>query len=360
MPQRRFFETPISQSAALRHTKRRYMAAPFFAELFKNGRLAKKHIRSVDLQRCLLEEFKSKTSFPHWPFIDKDKTTQVDTALLVWFQLNNDKIGTGENEGLWWLPSVLNGGVIDRWLSRCQLLGEPLLFVKTNVRLRDGTYPSLTMHDTRKYHHTEALLAGAHEAFIDELAGRKSGAQSDHYDLRSPHEILMQSIDTFDPDVDFDVVGPVAEQAKKIKLAERKTFLYENAAPKHVTDIGGCRTDWSLEPCEKYGNCTRCDQQVWRKGDIKRLPEIHDRRRYTITMISKAEEKINMHEDPPRPLLLHYQQFKDDLARYDAILSIEADVNIEVGTIVTFAAPSGAMSSSDLTLKLRTENLSRA
>jgi hypothetical protein len=75
-------------------------------------------------------------------------------------------------------------------------------------------------------------------------------------------------------------------------------------------------------------------------------------------MIDKAESKIKLHEDPPRPLLLHYQQFKDDLARYDAILAAEDNDNIEIGTLVTFSAPPRAMSSSDLTLRLRTENLS--
>jgi len=349
----------IGKNAAMRYVKGSRTKGPLFSELFKEGQLAHKRIKSDDLKDWLLIQFQSSSSFPHWPFIDKDKTMRVDNALLVWFELENDKVGVGENKGRWWMPGPLRADAINRWLSGDATSdGKPLLFRKTDIRLRDGTYPSLTLHDTRKYHHTEALLAGAHEVFIDELAGRKSGTQSDHYDLRSPHEILAQSIDTFDPDVDFDVVGPVADQAQKIKLVDRKTFLYENAAPKHVTDIGGCSTDWSLDPCKQYGDCTRCDQQIWRKGDKKRLPEIQLRRSYTIEMIDKAESKIKLHEDPPRPLLLHYQQFKDDLARYDAILAAEDNDNIEIGTLVTFSAPPRAMSSSDLTLRLRTENLS--
>jgi len=350
----------IGQSTVLRLMGVR-KSAPFITELFEGGQVARKRIRSADLKRWLLDQFKSQVSFPHWPFIDKDSSIRVSSALLVWFQLDSDGVGAGENKGLWWLPSAVNASVINRWLSRSSSPeGDPFLFVKTGIRLRDGTYPSLTLHDTRKYHHTEALLAGAHEVFIDELAGRKSGRQSDHYDLRSPHEILAQSIETFDPDTDFDVIGPVAEQAKKVRFADRRTFLYENAAPKHITDIGGCSTDWSLEPCKQYGDCTRCDQQVWRKGDVKRLQEVQVRRDYTISMISKAETKIAALEDPSRPILMHYQQFKDDLVRYDAILAVEADEKVEAGTIVTFAAPSGVMNSSDLAFHLRSENLSRS
>lgn len=74
-------------------------------------------------------------------------------------------------------------------------------FFNLNIRLSDGSYPSITLHKTRKYHQTEALLAGANEKFIDELAGRKNGKQSEHYDLRTPHEIISQSIETFDPDI---------------------------------------------------------------------------------------------------------------------------------------------------------------
>jgi hypothetical protein len=348
----------IGKNASLRYVKGGRAKGALLSDRFKEGQLAHKRIKSDDLKSWLLKQFQSSSSFPHWPFIDKDETMRVDNALLVWFELENHKIGVGENKGRWWMPGPVKADSINRWLSGdASSDGEPLLFRKTDIRLRDGTYPSLTLHDTRKYHHTEALLAGAHEVFIDELAGRKSGTQSDHYDLRSPHEILVQSIDTFDPDVDFNVIGPVADQAQKVKLVDRQAFLYENAAPKHVTDIGGCSTDWSLDPCKQYGDCTRCDQQIWRKGDKKRLPEVQLRRNYTIEMINKAESKIKLHEDPPRPLLLHYQQFKDDLARYDAILAAEDNDDIEIGTLVTFAAPSRAMSSSDLTLRLRTENM---
>lgn len=349
----------IGKGVALRHAKGPKTKCALFSNLFEEGQLAHKRIKSADLKNWLFEQFKSSRSFPHWPSIDKDKFMRVDKALLVWHELENDKVGVGENKGRWWMPGPVKSGTINRWLSADSLSdGAPLLFLKTDIRLHNGTYPSLTLHDARKYHHTEALLAGAHEVFIDELAGRTSGTQSDHYDLRSPHEILAQSIDTFDPDIDFSVVGPVGDQAQKVKLVDRKTFLYENAAPKHVTDIGGCSTDWSLDPCKQYGDCTRCDQQVWRKGDKKRLPEVKLRRNYAIEMIEKAEIKIRAYENPPRPLLLHYQQFKDDLARYDAILTVEEDEDIEIGTLATFSAPPRAMSSSDLTLLLRAENLS--
>lgn len=356
-PQKLGRDRYVSYAVARKHVQQRWKNSRGLAAIFKDGSLATRYVKTSDLHQFLLAQFKTRCSFPHWPFIDKAETTRVDQALLVWFKLNTFGSGPGENTGRWWLPTPVRAAVINRWLSADpETGGAPLLFSKTDIRLRDGTYPSLTLHDTRKYHHTEALLAGAHEVFIDELAGRNSGTQSDHYDLRSPHEILSQSMDTFDPDVDFVVAGPIAEQAKSIKFADRKTFLYENAAPKHLTDIGGCASDWSLDPCKLYGDCMRCDEQLWRKGDEKRLLEIHARRDYAVTMISKADLKIALFEDPPRPLVKHRQQFAEDLARCDLIMAAEADPLIAIGAIVTFAAPPGVMTTFDLTSRLRSEN----
>jgi hypothetical protein len=322
-------------------------------KIFLQGKEFRRCIRASDLLNFLLQDFKSRRP-PHWPYITKDRTTKVNDALLVWFEpLKHGTIASGEEKGTWWLPEPVSAGSISIWINR---YGDepPILFKKLDIRLKDGSYPTLTLHQTRKYHHTQALLAGANEVFIDELAGRKSGRQSDHYDLRTPHEILVQSIDTFDPDEDFKVIGPIAERARKIKVVERKAFLYENAAPKHVTEIGGCTTDWSINPCDQFGSCARCDKQVWRKGDRKRLPRIKDNRAHALEMIKVGEKKMKVGE-PPHSLRRQLQQFKEDFARYNAILAVEADNSVEAGTLVTFKAPEGTCGVSDLTTKLRHE-----
>jgi len=324
---------------------------PIFSASLKPGC----YIKSKDLYNFLLMQFKQ-SKFMHWPYTSKDKSTKLDNALLVSFLPDNTKgIGTGNEIAQWWRPEALSGQVINAWLSQYNQ-GPAKLFFNLNIRLSDGSYPSITLHKTRKYHQTEALLAGANEKFIDELAGRKNGKQSEHYDLRTPHEIISQSIETFDPDVDFNVIGPVALEAPpKVKVIARKIFLYENAAPKHITEVGGCRSDWSINPCEMFGDCMRCNKSVWQKGDKKRLPIIHDMRNYSIHMIEQANNKIaegNGH----LPVKKHLQQFKDTLERCEQILAIENDATVKVGTIVTFSAPTGSFSVSELTNKLRVEN----
>lgn len=312
-------------------------------------------IKTQDLYNFLFMQFK-KSKFMHWPYTSKDKTTRLDNALLVSFLPDNIKgIGIGNEIAQWWRPDALSGQVINSWLS--QYMGGPArLFDSLNIRLSNGSYPSITLHKTRKYHQTEALLAGANEKFIDELAGRKNGKQSEYYDLRTPHEIISQSIETFDPNVDFDVIGPVILEAPpKVKVIDRRIFLYENVAPKHITEVGGCRSDWSINPCEMFGDCMRCNKSIWQKGDTKRLPIIHDIRHYSIRMIEQASIKIAQGNDQ-LPVKKHLQQFKETLERCDQILAIESDVTVEIGTIVTFSAPVGSFSVSELTNKLRNEN----
>ena len=310
--------------------------------------------KSKDLYNFLLTQFKQ-SKFMHWPYTSKDKTTKLDNALLVLHLPDNGASSIGNEITQWWCPDVLSGQTINQWLSEYQQ-GPAKLFSILDIRLRDGSYPSITLHKTRKYHQTEALLAGANEKFIDELAGRKNGKQSEYYDLRTPHEIISQSIETFDPDVDFDVIGPVTLQAPpKVKVIARKIFLYENAAPKHITEVGGCRSDWSINPCEMFGDCMRCNKSVWQKGDKKRLPIIHDMRNYSIHMIEHANKKVAEGNDN-LPVKKHLQQFKDTLERCEQILAIENDASVKIGTIVTFSAPTGSFSVSELTNKLRVEN----
>ncbi|WP_156403814.1 MULTISPECIES: hypothetical protein [unclassified Massilia] len=343
----------LIKGAALQ--KKRNLLKP----LFHSGKIAKKHVRSDELKQWLLKDFKVEARYPHWPYTTKERATRVDEALLVWLQTDFDAYASdGEMTRTWWQPVPIPATSINRWINR-ELGGRPpLLFQQLDVKLNDNTYPSISLHDTRKFHHTQALLAGAHEVFIDELAGRRTGPQSDHYDKRTPREIILRSMETFDPDDDFFVVGPIAEQALSVRLTDRKTFLYENAAPKHVTEIGGCATDWSLDPCKQYGDCLRCDQQLWRKGDERRLPFIHDKLAFAMRMITVAEQRIAKYDEAPRSLVLQLQQFRDDVQRCNLILSTENDDEIPAGAIVTFSAPSGTMTASELITKLAKDDVS--
>ncbi|MFZ2999755.1 MAG: hypothetical protein WA071_05455 [Undibacterium umbellatum] len=322
--------------------------------LFDKGIAGSIYIKSADLKAHLLNDFK-KLKFPHWPYVSKDRHVKLDEALAVWFHPSpaND-VGAGEEKGMWWKPENLTPIAIG---FRISYVGKapPALFLKLGIKLRSGLYPSFSLHQARKYHQTNALLAGANILFVDELAGRKTGSQSDFYDLRTPHEILIQSIDTFDPDDNYEVVGPIASALEQVKLVDRSAFLFDKAVPKHITEIGGCVTDWSINPCEQFGECTNCDKQVWMKGDKKRLSTIVEKRKHAIAMIKIAKKK-KKDGNTSLSLVRQYQQFNADLIRCNEILAYEKNPEIAAGTLVTFSSLVQPLSVTELVMKLSAEN----
>jgi len=289
-----------------------------------------------ELRRLLLDSFK-KQSFPHWPYTAYERKTRLDEALVATFSPMGDFKQPRDVRGLaWWRPSLLNSAHLLSWINYTK--GEPpYLFHVLGIRCSDGRYPSFTLHDTRKHFQTTALLAGVNETFLDELSGRTSGKQSAHYDLRTPKEIALRSIELFDPEVDSNVAGPVARASRQIPVVDRKAFLYQNSAPKQLTEVGGCTTSWSVNPCDKHGSCMTCDRSVWRKGDETRLPRIIYLKGHSERMISEGRRLLNA-GGPPQPIERHIRQNADVLERCEAILSVEADRKIATGTIVTFAA----------------------
>lgn len=301
-------------------------------------------ISTKDLKAVLLEDFKRKR-FPHWPYATKDRSTRLDRSLCVYFEpVINRMTEPGCCTPCWWRPSIFSIACLQTWISGCQRR-DPILFSMFDVRLDSGEFPSVSIHKTRRYHHTEALRAGVSPPFANELAGRTSSGQGERYDFRSPEEILKQSIDTFDPDSKFKVIGPVADKHSVHipPLVDREDFIRHSASPKHMTEAGGCRRDWSLNPCHMYRDCTRCDGHVWQKGDTKRLPFVKMFRQEALESIKTGTKKLRAN---PRMTSIrkHLAQLKEGLARCNEILRIEADPTIPVGTIVTFDAAPTAMS----------------
>ena len=316
------------------------------------------HVHRDELCQALLKDFK-KSRFPHWPYATKERSLRIDKALAVWFRCNVDAhVARGTQQRCWWRPTLLSMQDFNLWISGGGAR-PPRLFELFDVRLSNGSWPSISVHMTRKYHHTEALLAGASPAFIDELAGRESGWQSTHYDERTPRQVLTHSIETFDPDEDYEVIGPVADRAPpRTKVVERRVFFFENAAPKQVTEIGGCSTDWSLTPCWMFGDCVRCGSHVWRKGDRKRLPRIHEILAEARRAVPVGKRKLKANPRLKTIAMLLKQQ-QQTIARCEEILRVEADPSISIGTLVTFPMAEGAMTTADLAEFLRAQPIDR-
>lgn len=324
-------------------------------ELFKQvGKPGVIAISSRDLQKALLTDFK-KNRPTHWPYLDKDRKIRLDKALLVYFpplcHKNAERLDNRRHK--WWCPSPVPGDRINHWLNR-DIEGKPAwLFYELSIRTSEGQYPSIGMHALRKKHQTEALIAGASERFIDILAGRQSGAQSDFYDLRTVHELLLGSIRTIAPEDGITAIGSAVDQIPEdIPIVEREAMLFDNAVPRHITEIGGCTADWSVDPCKMYGDCIRCDRGVWRKGDVERLVGVEAIYKENIARRDAATERIERGDDFPS-IVAHREQALEAIERCDEIFRIENDPGIALGTLVTFDAAPTAVTQAQRSKALR-------
>lgn len=310
------------------------------------------YISRDDLLAHLLAEFRT-SEFPHWPYTNNEKSVRLDAALAVHFRAEqNPNLARGTSKSTWWLPCLMSIQVLNVWVAGD---GEspPVLFGLLDIRHDDGSFPSVSIQRSRRFHHTAALLAGASPLFANQLAGRESGWAGEAYDYRTPSQIVKSSIDTYDPDQNSDFIGPLADEAPSpARVVERRIFLAENAAPKQITEIGGCRSDLALDPCDHYGECIRCGKLVWRKGDKGRLPRINDIRSEAMRIIKMGSAKLRKN---PRLLSIdkHVRQQMEVLDKCDFIFCVEADPVVEVGTLVTFAPARTSLSSTELRSRLR-------
>lgn len=309
-----------------------------------------------ELRSRLLADFK-KARFPHWPYSSRDRKTRLDEVLCAAFdgQIDQETDHLARKRA-WWRPVVVTHSRFLRWTS-VRLGKPPRLFATLNIKLSNGEYPSFTLHDTRAYLQTRALTLGVSEKYLDLLAGRTSGTQSAHYDLRTPAEIVSGSIEGFDPAVDFKVTGPVANAARTIEVVDRKIFLFERATPKQITEVGGCSTSWSLNPCEQHGDCMGCGHHVWMKGDKKRLPIIKEMHQHSVHMIAEGHKKLRSSGGLKKPIERHIRQHEWVRARCEEIFAVENDPSIAPGTIVTFDAAPAALGLSELTSRLHDKHV---
>ncbi|MGJ7566432.1 hypothetical protein ACSFBM_21475 [Variovorax sp. GB1R11] len=315
------------------------------------------YFSSVEKLRTeLLADFKKK-KFSHWPYTSSDRKLRLDEALCVWFDAQIDhKRDFLIRKRAWWRPVVLTHNRFIQWTGG-YADKPPRLFEILDIRLSNGEHPTFTLHDARAYLQTRALTLGVSEQYIDLLAGRTSGPQSAHYDLRTPAEIVSNSIEGFDPAVDFKVIGPVADSARTIEVVDRKIFLFERAVPKQLTEVGGCSTSWSLNPCEQHGDCMRCGLHVWMKGDKKRLPIIKDMHQHSVRMIAEGHRRLRSSTGLKKPIERHIRQHESVRLRCEEIFAVENDPSITPGTIVTFEAAPEALGLSELTSRLHDENV---
>ena len=299
----------------------------------------------------LRESKKSLKEIKCWPFADKDQMVPLISSLGIGFIKENSESYQTINHGV---RLITSNDLVRMYSSVHGKKEGGQLYQALDIKYSDGSFPSISIYSLRKNHQTQALLNGISVVAADKLAGRSTGYQSEYYDLRTPEEVVSQSIEFLEFSSELNVVGDVVKHAPKDPV-KRKYFLYQNAMVKLTTDVGGCTADIALDPCELHGNCFLCSKQNWMKGDKVRLQNIKDQRALSASVIRTCKRKIS-EGNGAGSIKKHLQRAEAELQRCDEILMIEKDRSIKTGTLVTFSAPRFIDTEDDRVHKIRAYN----
>jgi hypothetical protein len=220
------------------------------------------------------------------------------------------------------------------WLGGHDNGKKPSVFARWGFTERDGSPIEITTHSFRHWLNTVAQLRGMSDLDIAKWSGRDP-SQNKAYNHVTPEETLSQVRELLEEN---GGIGPLFEAASPERInrpVSRKDFLKAQIGSAHLTDFGICIHDYSLLPCQLLGDCLRCSEIVFVKGDQKHQAKIEELLELALIQLeqSKAAEADGIYGAD--------RWTKDHLQRIEIlrrILDIHRDDTIPDGTIINLGA----------------------
>jgi len=232
------------------------------------------------------------------------------------------------------------------------------LFQRLDIRLPDGSYPSIQTHQLRHFLNTMAQRAGLPEPVIAAWSGRRNIAQNAVYDHRTDAERLRahgyavadydeaQVDDLLARQVGQAFEGTIAPPSIEVLSAMEASVRELN---RHlmisITQFGFCVGDLKSDPCPHAMNCLSCARLVVCKGAAKAKALIEDKLRKLkgqrdLLSAHLAEGGKRLKNDRILPHL------DAQIAGAEDMLLALNDPGIEDGTIIARRDSRGAISAS--------------
>ena len=211
---------------------------------------------------------------------------------------------------------------------------------KKSVLERYGFVPAdaladpLTSHGFRHWLNDIAHRRGMSAMDIAHWSGRDP-AQNSYYDHQTPAQFQAQLRDLAEKG---GGIGPLFEAGNTLPdnaLISRTEFLASQIGSAHQTDLGACLHDYSLLPCQRFGDCLGCEENVFIKGDPKHQAGIEERQALTTMQLETARAAML---DGDYGADLWVQDHETTLRRLALVLSIHCDASIPSGTLVNLPA----------------------
>lgn len=232
------------------------------------------------------------------------------------------------------------------------------VFRRLDIRLPDGSYPSIQTHQLRHFLNTMAQRAGLPEPVIAAWSGRRNVAQNAVYDHRTDAERLRahgyavadydeaQVDDLLARQVGQAFEGTIAPPSIEVLSATEASVRELNRQLMiSITQFGFCVGDLKSDPCPYAMNCLSCARLVVCKGAAKAKALIEDKlRRFKgqrdLLRAHLAEGGKRLKNDRILPHL------DAQIAGAEDMLVALNDPGIEDGTIIARRDSRGAISAS--------------
>jgi len=233
------------------------------------------------------------------------------------------------------------------WLSGTT--GKLSVFERYGFVEEDGTDIQQTSHCFRHWINDIAHRKGLSTLDIAHWSGRDP-SQNKYYDHQTPEQFQEQLLELT---AKSDGMGPLFQAAENLSHnapISKAEFMSLQIGSAHQTDFGACIHDYTLLPCQKFGNCFDCAENLFVKGDPKHKKTISER--YGRTDMQLAAAKAAM-EDSEYGADLWVKDHLREQTRLFAMLAIHDNVVIPDGTVVNM---SEANSDTEVDMALRQRN----
>jgi len=229
---------------------------------------------------------------------DGELELRADKALLVCFQGELSKLTVYKSKIFLEIPNV-NAFLLS--LSGRDKDTESI-FETLDIKLPDGTYPSIQTHDPRHFLNTMAQRAGVPQEIIAAWSGRWSVAQNAVYNHMTPVQKMEQITKTFyEGETKEELINRVEkEKFKGVIIPSTDILTKEDADYKEIrkqtlvsaTPLGNCVGRLIEEPCPNAVICTSCSSFMIVKGNKENTKKLEDNARVLNNQFQKLEEKF--------------------------------------------------------------------
>ena len=253
-----------------------------------------------------------------FPWMDKKRGLKYSNAL---FCMNKNLLHAqgGRNPVVLWAPDL---GAFDRDLGP-----RPGVDYHKSIFERWGYDPSLklTSHQARHLLSTISERGGLSKDQAAKWAGRADPKQNRVYNQRSELE-KVAAAEAIDPAL--ILFGPAGIVPLNDPISRSELTVIERG-PAHVTEFGVCVHDWVITPCEKFRECTDCQEHVFIKGEDQCLKRIKAKLAQVEIDFAKAEEAL---ESGFAGADRWYESHQREVARLRDLIRILEDANIPDGS----------------------------